>query len=92
MNNELNDPEELFDLPATYCCSYVGARIDRALIGNIDNYQQYAEVPHQPFIASGKDIFELPFLSKNWNDYNFEFLDPESGPNFESVRLKLCLN
>lgn len=52
--NKLNDPEELFDVPAKYCCSYVGARIDRALIGNVDNYQQYEEVPHEPFIGSGK--------------------------------------
>ncbi|XP_035433428.2 uncharacterized protein LOC118264894 isoform X1 [Spodoptera frugiperda] len=51
--NKLNDPEELFDVPAKYCCSYVGARIDRALIGNVDNYQQYEEVPHEPFIGSG---------------------------------------
>ncbi|XP_041988661.1 ATP-binding cassette sub-family C member 10 [Aricia agestis] len=51
--NKLNDLEELFDLPPQYRCSYVGARIDRALIGNVDNYQQFAEVPHEPFIGSG---------------------------------------
>ncbi|XP_026752373.2 uncharacterized protein LOC113512651 [Galleria mellonella] len=50
--NKLNDPEELFDIPGKYRCSYVGARMDRALVGNIDNYQ-YAEVPHEPFITSG---------------------------------------
>lgn len=54
LDNKLNDPEELFDLPARYCCSYVGARMDRSLIGNVDNYQQYEEVPHEPFIGSGK--------------------------------------
>nr|XP_049696505.1 uncharacterized protein LOC110371605 [Helicoverpa armigera] len=53
MENKLNDPEELFDVPAKYCCSYVGARMDRSLIGNVDNYQQYEEVPHEPFIGSG---------------------------------------
>ncbi|KAH9632341.1 hypothetical protein HF086_010266 [Spodoptera exigua] len=52
LENKLNDPEELFDVPAKYCCSYVGARMDRALIGNVDNYQQYEEVPHEPFIGS----------------------------------------
>ncbi|KOB68493.1 putative abc transporter c family member, partial [Operophtera brumata] len=29
------------------------ARMDRSLIGNVDEYQQYADVPHEPFIASG---------------------------------------
>ncbi|KAJ8730790.1 hypothetical protein PYW08_002203 [Mythimna loreyi] len=53
LDNKLNDPEELFDIPAKYCCSYVGARMDRSLIGNVDNYQQYEEVPHEPFIGSG---------------------------------------
>nr|CAB3516759.1 unnamed protein product [Spodoptera littoralis] len=48
LENKLNDPEELFDIPAKYCCSYVGARMDRSLIGNVDNYQQYEEVPHEP--------------------------------------------
>ncbi|XP_075974742.1 ATP-binding cassette sub-family C member 10 [Anticarsia gemmatalis] len=53
LDNKLNDPEELFDIPAKYCCSYVGARMDRSLIGNVDNYQQYQEIPHEPFIGSG---------------------------------------
>ncbi|XP_072938675.1 ATP-binding cassette sub-family C member 10 [Epargyreus clarus] len=53
LENKLKDIEELHDLPATYRCSYVGARMDKALIGNIDNYQQFAEVPHEPFIGSG---------------------------------------
>ncbi|KAI5642716.1 ABC transporter transmembrane region domain-containing protein [Phthorimaea operculella] len=53
LENKLNDAEELFDLPAKYRCSYVGARMDRALIGNIDQYQQFEEVPHEPFIATG---------------------------------------
>ncbi|XP_063822575.1 ATP-binding cassette sub-family C member 10 [Ostrinia nubilalis] len=53
LENKLNDPEELFDIPAKYRCSYVAARMDHALVGNVDQYQQYAEVPHQPFIASG---------------------------------------
>ncbi|KAL4715350.1 hypothetical protein ACJJTC_015121 [Scirpophaga incertulas] len=53
LENKLNDPEELFDIPGNYRCSYVGARMDRALVGNVDHYQQYAEVPHEPFIASG---------------------------------------
>ncbi|XP_059046342.1 uncharacterized protein LOC131841950 [Achroia grisella] len=52
LENKLHDPEELFDIPGKYRCSYVGARMDRALVGNIDNYQ-YAEVPHEPFITSG---------------------------------------
>ncbi|KAM3964152.1 LOW QUALITY PROTEIN: ATP-binding cassette sub-family C member 10 [Aphomia sociella] len=50
--NKLNDTEELFDIPGKYRCSYVGARMDRALVGNVDQYQ-YAEVPHEPFITSG---------------------------------------
>lgn len=50
----MQDAEELHDIPAKYRCSYVGARMDRALMGNIDNYQQFAEVPHEPFIGSGK--------------------------------------
>lgn len=54
IENNLYDPEELFDLPSEYRCSYVGARMDRSLIGNVDEYQQYAEIPHEPFIASGK--------------------------------------
>ncbi|XP_053612286.1 ATP-binding cassette sub-family C member 10 [Plodia interpunctella] len=49
--NKLRDPEELFDIPGKYRCSYVGAKMDRALIGNIDNYH-YTEVPHEPFIVS----------------------------------------
>ncbi|CAG9578746.1 unnamed protein product [Danaus chrysippus] len=49
---KLQDVEELYDIPSKYRCSYVGARIDRALIGNVDNYQQFTEVPHQPFIGS----------------------------------------
>ncbi|VVD04602.1 unnamed protein product [Leptidea sinapis] len=53
LDNKLNDIEELHDIPARYRCSYVGARLDRALIGNIDNYQQFREVPHEPFIGSG---------------------------------------
>lgn len=52
IENKLKDCEELFDVPAKYCCSYVGARMERALIGNVDNYQQYEEVPHEPFIGS----------------------------------------
>lgn len=51
----MNDPEELFDIPGKYRCSYVAARMDHALVGNIDQYQQYAEVPHEPFIATGKE-------------------------------------
>ncbi|CAG4948573.1 unnamed protein product [Colias eurytheme] len=51
--NKLYDLDELHDIPATYRCSYVGARIDRALIGNVDNFQQFAEVPHEPFIGPG---------------------------------------
>lgn len=54
LENKLSDPEELFDLPAKLRCSYVGARIDRALIGNVDEHQQYQDVPHEPFITSGK--------------------------------------
>lgn len=54
LENKLNDPEELFDIPASYRCSYVGARMDRSLIGNIDEYRQYTDVPHEPFIASGR--------------------------------------
>lgn len=27
--------------------------MDHALIGNVDNYQQYEEIPHEPFISSG---------------------------------------
>lgn len=54
MENKLNDPEELFDIPVKYRCSYVGAKMDRALVGNVDQYQQFAEIPHEPFIASGK--------------------------------------
>ncbi|CAG9135256.1 unnamed protein product [Plutella xylostella] len=53
LENKLDDPEELFDVPANVGCSYVGARIDKALIGNVDIYQQYVEVPHEPFISSG---------------------------------------
>nr|XP_026483882.1 ABC transporter C family member 13 isoform X1 [Vanessa tameamea] len=52
-DNKLQDPEELYDIPAKYRCSYVGARMDKALIGNVDNYQQFTEVPHEPFIGSG---------------------------------------
>ncbi|RVE41407.1 hypothetical protein evm_013944 [Chilo suppressalis] len=52
LDNKLNDPEELFDVPGKYRCSYVGARMDRALIGNVDLYQ-YTDIPHEPFIASG---------------------------------------
>ncbi|CAG9785699.1 unnamed protein product [Diatraea saccharalis] len=52
LENKLNDPEELFDIPGKYRCSYVGARMDRALIGNVDLYQ-YTDIPHEPFIASG---------------------------------------
>ncbi|KAI8422275.1 hypothetical protein MSG28_006161 [Choristoneura fumiferana] len=52
-DKKLNDPEELFDIPAKYRCAYVGAKMDRALIGNVDNYQQYMEIPHEPFISSG---------------------------------------
>ncbi|XP_045447338.1 ATP-binding cassette sub-family C member 10 [Melitaea cinxia] len=51
--NKLQDPEELYDIPARYRCSYIGAKMDRALIGNVDNYHQFAEVPHEPFIGSG---------------------------------------
>ncbi|XP_060803806.1 uncharacterized protein LOC106135400 [Amyelois transitella] len=50
--NKLRDPEELFDIPGKYRCSYVGAKMDKALVGNIDHYQ-FTEVPHEPFIASG---------------------------------------
>nr|ASS36022.1 ABCC10 [Samia ricini] len=53
LENKLNDPEELFDIPTKYRSSYVAARMDRALIGNVDNYQRYAEIPHEPFISSG---------------------------------------
>ncbi|XP_026732381.1 ABC transporter C family member 13 [Trichoplusia ni] len=53
LENKLHDPEELFDVPAKYCCSYVGAKMDRSLIGNVDNFQQYEDVPHEPFIGSG---------------------------------------
>ncbi|XP_049867954.1 uncharacterized protein LOC126368123 [Pectinophora gossypiella] len=53
LENKLNDPEELFDIPAKYRCSYVGARMDRALIGNVDQYQQFEEIPHEPFISTG---------------------------------------
>ncbi|XP_026315550.1 multidrug resistance-associated protein 7 [Hyposmocoma kahamanoa] len=51
--NKLTDLEELFDIPGRYRCSYVAARMDRALIGNIDHYQQFTEVPHEPFITTG---------------------------------------
>lgn len=53
LENKLGDLEELFDIPGKYRCSYVGARMDRALIGNIDHYQQFTEVPHEPFITTG---------------------------------------
>ncbi|CAK1601027.1 unnamed protein product [Parnassius mnemosyne] len=53
IENKLNNPEELFDIPVQYRCSYVGAKMDKALIGNVDQFQQYAEVPHEPFIGSG---------------------------------------
>lgn len=33
--------------------------MDRALIGNVDNYQQFAEVPHEPFIGSGKLFIDV---------------------------------
>lgn len=33
--------------------------MDRCLIGNVDEYQQYADVPHEPFIASGKLIYYI---------------------------------
>lgn len=56
-DKKLNDPEELFDIPAKYRCAYVGAKMDRALIGNVDNYQQYMEIPHEPFISSGEEAF-----------------------------------
>ncbi|XP_023950865.1 ATP-binding cassette sub-family C member 10 [Bicyclus anynana] len=52
-DNKLHDLEELYDIPARYRCTYVGARMDKALIGNVDNYQQFTEVPHQPFIGPG---------------------------------------
>ncbi|XP_061703905.1 ATP-binding cassette sub-family C member 10 [Cydia pomonella] len=52
-DKKLQDPEELFDIPSKYRCAYVGAKMDKALIGNVDNYQQYAEIPHEPFISSG---------------------------------------
>ncbi|XP_045532531.1 ABC transporter C family member 13 [Pieris brassicae] len=53
LENKLNDLEELYDIPATYRCSYVGAKIDRALVGNVDLYQLFVDVPHEPFIGSG---------------------------------------
>ncbi|XP_034827291.1 ATP-binding cassette sub-family C member 10 [Maniola hyperantus] len=51
--NKLQDLEEVYDIPARYRCTYVGARMDKALIGNVDNYQQFTEVPHEPFIGPG---------------------------------------
>lgn len=73
MKNNLNDSEELFDIPAKYSCSYVGARMDRALIGNVDHYQQYQDVPHEPFLGSGKYIsynfiFSVIFSQKELPD------------------------
>lgn len=53
LENKLQDAEELYDVPVHYRCSYVGAKMDKALIGNVDQFQQYAEVPHEPFIGSG---------------------------------------
>ncbi|XP_062527496.1 ATP-binding cassette sub-family C member 10 isoform X2 [Bombyx mori] len=53
LENKLKDPEELFDIPAEYRSSYIGARMDRALVGNVDHHQQYADIPHEPFISTG---------------------------------------
>lgn len=42
--------------------------MDRFLIGNVDEYQQYADVPHEPFIASGnmgKTYIFMPFCDQN---------------------------
>ncbi|KAG6455079.1 hypothetical protein O3G_MSEX009011 [Manduca sexta] len=52
LQNKLNDSDELFDIPSKYTSSYIGARMERALIGNVDHYQQYSEVLHEPFIRS----------------------------------------
>lgn len=60
--NKLNDLEELFDIPGRYRCSYVGARLDRALIGNVDHYQQFTEVPHEPFITTGRLYSQMYLL------------------------------
>lgn len=75
MKNNLNDSEELFDIPAKYSCSYVGARMDRALIGNVDHYQQYQDVPHEPFLGSGKYI--------SYNFYIFCNFFPKRTPRLE---------
>ncbi|XP_068632456.1 ATP-binding cassette sub-family C member 10 [Battus philenor] len=53
LENKLNDTEDLYDIPVRYRCSYVGAKMDKALIGNVDHFQQFAEIPHEPFIGSG---------------------------------------
>lgn len=83
MDNKLNDPEELFDIPAKYCCSYVGARMDRSLIGNVDNYQQYEEVPHEPFIGSGKfDHIQISQIT----EYYIQIPNGEQQNEFRSIR------
>lgn len=62
LENKLKDPEELFDIPAEYRSSYIGARMDRALVGNVDHHQQYADIPHEPFISTGTQIKTLLIL------------------------------
>lgn len=68
-DNKLTDSEELYDIPTEFRCSYVGAKLDKALIGNVDQYQQYAEIPHEPFIGSGKNHLHIKPCNKS--SFNF---------------------
>ncbi|XP_045534773.1 ATP-binding cassette sub-family C member 10 [Papilio machaon] len=86
--NKLTDAEELYDIPTEYKCSYVGAKMDKALIGNVDQFQQYAEIPHEPFIGSGYGSLSesLPQVSTPVTPTSRVLLRPQRRQNVSLLR------
>ncbi|XP_013179394.1 PREDICTED: multidrug resistance-associated protein 7 [Papilio xuthus] len=88
LENKLTDAEELYDIPTEYRCSYVGAKMDKALIGNVDQFQQYAEIPHEPFIGSGYGSLSesLPQVSTPVTPTSRVLLRPQRRQNVSLLR------
>lgn len=38
MENKLKDPDDLFDLPQKLSCSIICCKMEKALIGNVDQF------------------------------------------------------